>query len=63
MTTPIDHHDENCIELFCEECGADFTIEHEMGLEYIPHHCVFCGEEIYREEEAIDYDIEEKPTD
>ena len=63
MTTTIDHHDENCIELFCEECGADFTIEHEMGLEYIPHHCVFCGEEIYREEEAIDYDIEEKPTD
>ena len=52
----IEHHDENCIEMFCEEGGADFTIEHEMGLQYIPHYCTFCGEEIYREEENIDYE-------
>ena len=42
-----------------EECGADFTIEHEMGLQYIPHYCTFCGSEIYREEENIDYDKED----
>jgi predicted RNA-binding Zn-ribbon protein involved in translation (DUF1610 family) len=56
MNSPIEHHDENVIELFCEECGADFTVEHDMGLQYIPHHCTFCGEEIYREEEVIDYE-------
>ena len=54
----LEHHEENCIEMFCEECGADFTVEHEMGLQYIPHHCVFCGSEIYREEEIIDYEEE-----
>ena len=54
----INHHDENVIELFCEECGADFQIEHEMGLLYIPHYCVFCGTEIYAEEEVIDYEKE-----
>ena len=55
---PLEHHDENVIEMFCEECGADFTVEHDMGLQYIPHHCVFCGAEIYREEEIIDYEEE-----
>ena len=54
MNAPLEHHDENCIELFCHECSAEFTIEHELGLEYIPHFCTFCGEEIYREEEIID---------
>ena len=56
MTTPIVHHDENIIELFCEECSADFSIEHEMGMSYIPHFCVFCGNQIYEWEEDIDYD-------
>lgn len=57
MTSPIVHNDENLIELFCDECSADFTLEHEMGLDYIPHFCVFCGHEIYAEvEENIDYD-------
>ena len=54
----IEHHEENCIEMFCEECGADFTVDHDMGLQYIRHHCVFCGSEIYREEEIIDYEEE-----
>ena len=27
-----------------------------MGLQYIPHYCTFCGSEIYREEENIDYE-------
>jgi len=60
MNSPIEHHDENCIELFCHECSAEFTIEHELGLEYIPHFCTFCGEEIYREEEIIDYEDEKE---
>ena len=47
MTSPIVHHDENIIELFCDECSADFSIEHEMGIDYIPHFCVFCGHQIY----------------
>ena len=59
---PLEHHDEYVIEMFCEECGADFTVEHEMGLQYIPHHCVFCGSEIYREEENIDYDEIDKES-
>jgi len=58
----IEHHDENCIEMFCDECGADFTIEHEMGIQYIPHYCTFCGEEIYREEENIDYEEMDKES-
>ena len=54
----IIHHDENSIELFCEECGAEFQVEHEMGLDYIPHYCTFCGAENYREEEPIEIDDE-----
>ncbi len=59
----IVHHDENNIGLFCEDCGAEFQIEHEMGLDYIPHYCTFCGTEIYIEEEPIEIDYdEEEPT-
>lgn len=36
--------------LICEECGADFIIEHEMGFDYIPNFCVFCRSEIDTEE-------------
>ena len=36
--------------LACEECGANFKVEHEMGLDYIPTFCVFCRSEIYTEE-------------
>ena len=52
------HDNENTVKLFCEECGADFHIEHEMGLQYIPHYCTFCGVEIYHEEEPIEIDDE-----
>ena len=48
--------------MFCDECGADFTVEHEMGIQYIPHYCTFCGEEIYREEENIDYEEMDKES-
>ena len=58
----IVHHDENNIELFCEDCGAEFQVEHEMGLEYIPHYCTFCGTEIYTEEEPIEIDDDEDET-
>ena len=37
-------------ELFCEECGGHFIVEHEMGFEYIPQYCVFCRSEIYTED-------------
>ena len=53
------HDNENTVSLFCEECGADFHIEHEMGLNYIPHYCTFCGTEIYHEEEKIEVEEEE----
>jgi len=43
-------------ELFCEECSADFTVEHDMGTSYIAHFCTFCGNEIIHEEKLIDYD-------
>ena len=42
--------------LTCEECGGNFKVEHEMGFDYIPQCCVFCGTEIYVEEEQIDYE-------
>ena len=51
---------ENTVSLFCEECGAEFHIEHEMGLQYIPHYCTFCGVEIYHEDEPIEVDDEEE---
>ena len=47
-------------ELFCEECSADFTVEHDMGTEYIAHFCCFCGNEIIHEEKLIDYDEPEQ---
>ena len=49
-------------ELLCEECSAEFKIEHDMGLQYIPQYCPFCKEEIYDpteekyDEENIDND-------
>ncbi len=55
----IMNDNENTVKLFCEECGADFHIEHEMGLQYIPHYCTFCGVEIYHEEEPIELDDED----
>lgn len=42
----------------CEECGATFEVTHEMGVEYIPQYCVFCGGEILPREERLDYDEE-----
>ena len=27
MSAPLDIHPENIINMFCEECGADFNIE------------------------------------
>ena len=45
------------IELSCEDCGADFNIDHEMGFDYIPHFCVFCGVEIYIDEEDVELEI------
>ena len=26
----IEHHEENCIEMFCEECGAEIYREEEI---------------------------------
>jgi len=44
-------------ELICEECNAEFTISHEMGMVYIAHYCPFCGHEIPPfEEKIIDYE-------
>ncbi len=40
------HDNENTVSLFCEECGAEFHVEHEMGLQYIPHYCPFCSEQL-----------------
>jgi len=48
--------DEEVSDLTCEECGGNFKVEHEMGFDYIPQCCVFCGTEIYVEEEQIDYE-------
>lgn len=43
-------------ELFCEECSAEFTVEHDMGTAYIAHFCTFCGHEIIHEEREFDYE-------
>lgn len=43
-------------DMECDECGATFQIEHEMGIEYIPQYCTFCAGEILPTEERIDYD-------
>ena len=51
---------ENKRDMSCDDCGAEFEIQHEMGLQYIPQYCSFCGEEISLGEERIDY--EEEPT-
>ena len=42
----------------CDECGATFEVQHEMGLQYIAQYCSFCGEEIIQKEERIDYEDE-----
>ena len=49
---------ENTRHMNCEECGASFEVEHEMGLQYIPQYCVFCSNEILPKEERIDYEQE-----
>jgi len=46
------------IELICEDCGAEFDIQHEMGLHYIPQYCIFCSKEIYHNEDRL-IEIEE----
>ena len=56
MSAPLDIHPENIINMFCEECGADFNIEHDMGIRYIPQYCTFCGAECYKEDESLDYE-------
>ena len=42
--------------LLSKECGADFNIEHDMGIRYIPQYCTFCGAECYKEDERLDYE-------
>ena len=46
-------------DMNCDECGATFEVQHEMGLQYIPQYCSFCGEEIPLREERIDYEDEQ----
>ena len=55
------HDNENTVSLFCEECGAEFHVEHEMGLQYMPHYCPFCGEPIVDEdlEDVIEWEDDE----
>jgi len=43
-------------ELFCEECSAEFTVTHDMGIQYIAHFCTFCGNEIINEDKEFDYE-------
>ena len=45
-------------DMDCDECGATFEVQHEMGLQYIAQYCSFCGEEIIQKEERIDYEDE-----
>ena len=40
------HDNENTVSLFCEECGAEFHVEHEMGLKYTPFYCPFCSAQL-----------------
>ena len=47
---------ENKRDMDCEECGATFEVNHEMGIEYIPQYCTFCAGEILPREERIDYE-------
>ena len=42
----------------CEECGAEFHVEHEMGLQYLPHYCPFCGEQL-PDDEVVKIEEEE----
>jgi len=51
-------NEDRTIELVCEDCGAEFDIQHEMGLLYIPQYCVFCSTEIYHNEDRL-IEIEE----
>jgi hypothetical protein len=44
----------------CLECNADFKILHSMDEEvYIPKNCVFCGAEIWNEDDDLNLDEEE----
>ena len=47
---------DNQQDMDCEECGATFEVNHEMGIEYIPQYCTFCAGEILPREERIDYE-------
>ena len=46
-------HRDRTIELVCEDCGANFEISHEMGIQYIPQYCVFCSKEIYHNDDEL----------
>ena len=46
------HDNENTVSLFCDECGADFHVEHEMGLQYQVFYCPFCSEQLPDMEKA-----------
>ena len=50
----IMNDNENTISLFCEECGADFHVEHEMGLQYQVFYCPFCSEQLPEKEAHIE---------
>ena len=50
--------EDRTIELVCEDCGANFDISHEMGIQYIPQYCVFCSKEIYHNDDKLN-EIEE----
>jgi hypothetical protein len=48
----------------CVDCNADFSIQHSMDDDYYrPRFCVFCGTEIFNEEDDSSIDEEEYDDD
>lgn len=48
----------------CVDCNADFSIQHSMDDDYyVPRFCVFCGTEIFNDEDDLSIDEEEEYDD
>ena len=52
------------VEIYCESCKAEYNLRTDLGPEYVPEYCAFCGEFIdilMMQSEMLDYDDDGEP--
>ena len=56
--------DDDRVNIYCEKCYAEYALPTDLGPEYVPEYCAFCGEFIdflQMQSEMLDYDDDGEP--